>query len=66
MMRDGYFIKLIATILILVGCSQSTNLLPTLTNSGITKEVIVVDYPPIEWQVNGEKLNDLGCDNKVQ
>lgn len=50
-MRRFYLHKLIVPVLILAGCSRSTT---------------VIDYPPLDWAINGQRLRDVGCVGKLQ
>ncbi len=50
-MRRFYLLKYIVPVLMLAGCSRSTT---------------VIDYPPLDWAINGQRLRDVGCAGKVQ
>ena len=50
-MRRLYILKFIVPVLILAGCSRSTR---------------VMDYPPLDWAINGQRLKQAGCTEKVQ
>lgn len=45
-MRAFHLLKFVLALLLLAGCAQQ----PT-----------VVDYPPLDWSVNGQRLKDTGC-----
>jgi hypothetical protein len=50
-MCRSYLLKLIVPVLMLAGCSRPTT---------------VIEYPPIDWAINGQRLRDVGCAEKVQ
>ncbi|HLO16641.1 MAG TPA: hypothetical protein VK206_17540 [Anaerolineales bacterium] len=50
-MRRFYLLKFIVPVLILAGCSRSTT---------------IVDYPPLDWTINGQRLREAGCTAKLQ
>jgi hypothetical protein len=49
-MCKAYLLKFIVPVLILAGCSQH----PT-----------VIDFPPLDWSINGQRLRDTGCVGKL-
>ncbi|MGB9591590.1 MAG: hypothetical protein ACPL1K_03640, partial [Candidatus Kryptoniota bacterium] len=51
MKRKYDLLRFIVSILMLAGCSSSTK---------------VIEYPPLDWAINGQRLKDLGCVGKWQ
>lgn len=44
-------LKFIVPVLILAGCSHPTT---------------VIDYPPLDWAINGQRLREVGCTEKLE
>jgi hypothetical protein len=51
MMYRLSLIKFIILILLLAGCSRPTT---------------IVDYPPLDWSINGQRLAEVGCEGDLQ
>lgn len=62
-----YLLKFIVPVLILAGCSQpATYPPPSSTNPPASEKVSVIEYPPLDWSINGQRLRDLGCAGELQ
>lgn len=44
-------LKYIVPVLLLTGCSQP---------------VTVIDYPPLDWSINGQRVKEVGCEGNLQ
>lgn len=49
--RRSVFLKFLVLPIILAGCSKPTT---------------VVEYPPLDWAINGERLKEVGCTENLQ
>ena len=59
-MRKCYLSNFIVAAFILASCSQSpASPLPS-------QKVSVIEYPPLDWAINAQRLGDVGCVGKVQ
>jgi hypothetical protein len=66
-MRKYTSLTLIFPVFVLRSCSQPITIpLPSPTPTPMVKQVIVVEYPPLDWSINGQRLGDLGCDENIQ
>ena len=62
-----YLLKLLVLVVILSGCSRLSSFpLSSPTNTPKSKSVKVVEYPVLDWSINGQRLNELGCGEKIQ
>ncbi len=53
-------LKIIFPVLISLSCSWIPSYLLAY------RKVVVIEYPPLDWSINGQRLKDLGCEGKLQ
>lgn len=53
-------LKYIIPVLILVSCSLPSQYLRP------SRKVSIIEYPPLDWAINGQRLKDLGCEEKLE
>lgn len=62
-----FLLKFIVPILVMASCSRPAPYPPPSTVSPPTSEnVSVIEYPPLDWSINGQRLKDVGCEGKLQ
>jgi hypothetical protein len=41
-------------------------IIPVLLLAGCSQQVAVIDYPPLDWAINGKRLTEMGCEGDLQ
>jgi hypothetical protein len=58
-------LKIIITVLILTSCLPHTTI-PMPSPTTPPTHAIVIEYPPLDWSVNEQRLSDLECDENLK
>lgn len=59
-MRKHDLLKSMVAVLIMASCSRTRGYPLSY------QEVSVIEYPPLDWAINGQRLEDVGCVGKLQ
>ena len=64
-MDKGYLFKFLVPVWVLVSCSGPAAV-PSPSPTNPPEKVMIIEYPPLDWSINGQRIRALGCEENIQ